>query len=111
MYTKQEVNKDTFPQLFKEMMVEKNKQSLQPERVREGEWPFKVNKGTLWKVGLCIYFKCEYIRITKRKGLFAINGNAIDNRRLYHAKKLPKHLRKYRNKTSAHDIIAYGIRM
>lgn len=108
---KEEINKTSFPKLFKEMLVEKNKVSLVPEKVREGIWPFKVESGTIWNLNGCIYFECTYKRVIERKGLFAINGNAIDNRRFYKAKKLPSYLKLSHNIMSVNDMIMYGLRL
>jgi hypothetical protein len=110
MIVKIDVTKQDFPKLFKEALKKKEK-SIQAETVREGEWPFKVDKGTLWKIGNCILFECSYKRIVKRHKLFAINGNAIDNRRHYRAYKIPKHLKLYHNISSVNDVITYGLQL
>ena len=108
---KKEVNKTDFPKLFKEAMVEKNKKSPVPEKVREGAWPFKVESGTLWKIDNCIFFECEYKRIITRRKLFALNGTAISNRKFYRASKIPNHLRLTHNIMAVNDLIEFGLNM
>lgn len=111
MVKKKEITKDEFIKEFKEVLKEKNKKNLVPEKVREGIWPFKVDKGIIWNIGNCIFFECDYKRIIDRHKVFAINGNAIMNRKHYGASKLPKHLKISHNIYFVNDLITYGLEM
>ena len=111
MKVQKEINKETFPQLYREMLVKRNTEGVKHTNVKDGEWPFKVTEGTLHRIGNCIFFECIYSGVFKRHSLFAINGTAIMNRKHYNAKKLPKRLRLYHNISAVNDIIEYGNEM
>ena len=109
--TELKITKETFPELFKELQVKKNKRSIKHKPVRLGNWPFKVNEGTLIKIDTCIFFQCIYKRVIEKTGIFAINGDAITNMKHYKAKELPIYLRVSHNRSSVNDVIKYGLEM
>lgn len=110
------VTKDTFPQMYKDMLISRNKKNIKQENVKSGNWPLKIDEIELINNDGCILcnacYKIKILGIEKKLGgLYAINGNARENAKTLGAKPLPMKLLISQNKLSLNDLILFGLRL